>query len=179
MGYKIRRLVTACLILNVNAAVVLMLFSTGHFTWPLKAGTSFQLQQRDLLATFGSGDDVEITNSTTRPVPVTEEDAPSPDHHGPPVISVTCYETNPQCGKSVRRPSQLVLALLAIFLGMLGVDRCYMGFVCCGILKAVTLGGCTVWFVVDIVLSVIGDYLTADGCCPVTWNSAAAQTYGI
>jgi TM2 domain len=46
----------------------------------------------------------------------------------------------------------LVALLLSIFVGSLGIDRFYLGYVGLGILKLVTLGGCGVWSLIDIIL---------------------------
>jgi hypothetical protein len=46
----------------------------------------------------------------------------------------------------------LVALLLSIFLGGLGVDRFYVGHTGLGIAKLVTLGGCGIWALIDIVL---------------------------
>jgi TM2 domain len=46
----------------------------------------------------------------------------------------------------------LVALLLSIFVGSLGIDRFYLGYIGLGILKLVTLGGCGVWTLIDIVL---------------------------
>ena len=46
--------------------------------------------------------------------------------------------------------------LLAKFLGILGVDRFYLGDHLLGALKLLTLGGCGVWALVDTVLLVTG-----------------------
>ena len=40
----------------------------------------------------------------------------------------------------------LVALLLSIFLGQLGIDRFYMGYIGTGILKLITFGGCGIWW---------------------------------
>ncbi len=46
-----------------------------------------------------------------------------------------------------------VLALImSILFGSLGVDRFIMGHVGLGILKLITLGGCGIWWLVDVIL---------------------------
>mmetsp|Transcript_87693 Transcript_87693/g.204024 ORF Transcript_87693/g.204024 Transcript_87693/m.204024 type:complete len:215 (+) Transcript_87693:82-726(+) len=46
--------------------------------------------------------------------------------------------------------NKLILAVLEMLgLGFCGVDRCYMGQTCLGVLKGVTLGGLTVWATLD------------------------------
>ena len=41
--------------------------------------------------------------------------------------------------------------LLSIFLGSLGIDRFYLGDTGAGIGKLLTLGGCGIWYIIDIV----------------------------
>jgi len=49
-----------------------------------------------------------------------------------------------------------VLALvMSIIFGQLGVDRFIMGHVGLGILKLITLGGCGIWWLVDVILIAI------------------------
>ena len=46
----------------------------------------------------------------------------------------------------------MVGLLFSIFLGYLGIDRFYMGQVGIGIGKLLTLGGCGIWYLIDIIL---------------------------
>ena len=53
--------------------------------------------------------------------------------------------------------------LLSIFTGLLGIDRFYLGYTGLGILKLVTLGGCGVWKLVDIILIAMNKLPDAQG----------------
>lgn len=46
----------------------------------------------------------------------------------------------------------IIALLFSIFLGYLGIDRFYMGQIGIGIGKLLTLGGCGIWYLIDIIL---------------------------
>lgn len=53
--------------------------------------------------------------------------------------------------------------LLAIFAGSLGVHRFYAGHTGTGIAQLLTLGGCGIWALIDIIAIVQGKFADADG----------------
>lgn len=71
-----------------------------------------------------------------------------------------------KCGGRLSRASQKELSttlLLSIFLGIFGVDRFYLGYTGLGIIKLLTLGGCGIWVIVDVVLITLKKLPDADG----------------
>jgi len=71
-----------------------------------------------------------------------------------------------QCGARAVSGGDKDLAtatLLAMFLGVFGVDRFYLGYTAFGIIKLVTLGGCGVWALIDLFLIVLKKLPDAQG----------------
>ena len=59
--------------------------------------------------------------------------------------------------------SKMVALLLSIFLGELGIDRFYLGYIGLGILKLITAGGFGIWWLVDLIMIATGKMKTKDG----------------
>lgn len=62
-----------------------------------------------------------------------------------------------------------VTLILALFLGYLGVHRFYTGHTGIGIIQLITIGGCGIWSLIDIIMIISGSYTDAQGN-PLTRN---------
>ena len=59
--------------------------------------------------------------------------------------------------------SQLIALILVILVGGLGIHRFYLGYTTIGIIQLLTLGGCGVWALIDLVRIAIGDLKPKNG----------------
>lgn len=57
----------------------------------------------------------------------------------------------------------LTALLISFFLGGLGIDRFYLGHTGLGIAKLLTVGGCGVWALIDLILIALNNLKDADG----------------
>jgi hypothetical protein len=57
----------------------------------------------------------------------------------------------------------ITTVLISFFVGVLGIDRFYLGYTGLGILKLVTIGGCGIWALIDLILIVMGKLPDAQG----------------
>ncbi|MBK6495513.1 MAG: TM2 domain-containing protein [Gemmatimonadales bacterium] len=66
--------------------------------------------------------------------------------------------------------SRLVAQLLAVFLGVFGAHRFYVGKVQTGILQACTLGGLGLWYLYDNILIAAGSFRDSEGNLVANWE---------
>lgn len=57
----------------------------------------------------------------------------------------------------------LTAVLLSLFVGVLGIDRFYLGYTGLGIVKLITCGGLGIWALIDLILIVMERLPDADG----------------
>jgi TM2 domain len=68
-----------------------------------------------------------------------------------------------QFDKGESDKSFVVTWLLSYFLGILGVDRFYLGYTGLGLGKLFTLGGCGIWALIDLILIIAGQVKDPQG----------------
>ncbi len=55
------------------------------------------------------------------------------------------------------------LLILSVVLGGLGVDRFFSGHIGLGVLKLITIGGCGIWALIDIIMIATGKFRDGEG----------------
>jgi len=71
--------------------------------------------------------------------------------------------------------SRLITFLLAFFFGFFGVDRFYSGKIVSGIFKLLTLGGICVWWIIDWIMILSGNYKDKWGKFITNWEADRKQ----
>ena len=61
------------------------------------------------------------------------------------------------------RKSFMVALILSVVVGSFGIDRFYLGYIGLGVAKLITLGGCGIWWLIDLVLIATGKMTDANG----------------
>ena len=97
------------------------------------------------------------------------------------------YNFCPHCGSPSQKHAQVCLTcgvafvgalsdnvflltlLLAVFLGGIGIHRFFHGHIVTGILMIVTLGGFGIWYIIDLILIVTGNFKDSNGD-PIKYN---------
>ena len=80
---------------------------------------------------------------------------PAPPPPGPPAPARAGPETSDR--------DFLSALLLSIFLGWLGFDRFYLGWIGLGVVKLLTFGGLGIWWLVDVILVASGNLRDRNG----------------
>lgn len=67
--------------------------------------------------------------------------------------------------------SRLACALFAGFLGTIGVHRFYVGKIGTGILMILTAGGLGIWYIIDFIMIVLGEFKDKEGRYVRDWQT--------
>lgn len=62
-----------------------------------------------------------------------------------------------------QRNKWITCLLLCWFLGVLGVHRFYTGHTVIGVVQLLTLGGCGIWALIDLIIIISGNFNDAEG----------------
>jgi TM2 domain-containing membrane protein YozV len=82
----------------------------------------------------------------------------------PPTQYAQGYGQQPMWGMPIATQKDwLTTLLLCIFLGGLGVHRFYTGHTAIGVVQLLTLGGCGIWALIDLIMIITGDFKDANG----------------
>ena len=83
------------------------------------------------------------------------------------VVCVHCGVAQPsetvQTVASELNSKWLIVLLLCFFLGGLGIHRFYVGKTGSGIVQLLTMGGCGIWALIDLVMILVGNFEDSEG----------------
>ena len=75
---------------------------------------------------------------------------------------------------NVSPKSRLVALLLCFFLGALGAHRFYVGKMGTGVLMLLTVGGCGIWYMIDLIMIIVGAFRDQQGRVVFRWTEPGA-----
>lgn len=74
-----------------------------------------------------------------------------------------------EAAANVSPRSRTVAAVLAFFLGTLGIHRFYVGKMGTGVLMIVTLGAFGIWTLIDFIMILVGSFKDKEERVLLTW----------
>ena len=74
-----------------------------------------------------------------------------------------CIKCGVELSKGGEGKDWLTTLLLCIFLGFLGIHRFYTKNTAIGVVQLLTIGGCYIWTIIDLIQILTGSYVDADG----------------
>ena len=87
----------------------------------------------------------------------------------------------PQQPIAVQLPQKSFLAawLLSLFLGVFGADRFYLGKIWTGLLKLLTWGGFGIWYLVDLIIILVGNARDNNGLPLEGYDNQKGIAWGV
>lgn len=92
--------------------------------------------------------------------PVTGETNFCPECGAP--LKIANYQNKPASNRT-NEDRWLIALILCILVGSLGVHRFYTGNIVTGVLMLITLGGCGVWTIIDLIMIAANTYRDGNG----------------
>lgn len=65
---------------------------------------------------------------------------------------IILFESRLKYKYMTKKVNWILALIMSILFGSLGVDRFIMGHIGLGILKLITMGGCGIWWIIDVIL---------------------------
>lgn len=77
-------------------------------------------------------------------------------------LKIANYQNQPASNKT-NEDRWLISLILCILVGSLGIHRFYTGNIVTGVLMLITLGGCGVWTIIDLIMIAANTYRDGNG----------------
>ena len=86
------------------------------------------------------------------------------------VVCTSCGVMQKDAGEFATDKRILPAGLLCFFLGVFGAHRFYVGKIGTGVLQLLTLGGLGIWWLIDLIMIVVGNFRDGDGVKITEWT---------